>query len=197
MLHVVGASEMAERLRGLYGSGAVEGWRLQPMASSRTPLESFEAAFDAVGQQYGGNRGYSQLFRAGFVYGEEVVACPDAALLQIRNIGGETLRKIRRIVGGPPDPIPAGAGPVGDRDRVAAARLLSGLLSDSTRARYPELVRGLEGSRMPPEAVEAIAQSLEREALPPTDSMVALLLDTAGEMRLLDIYRATHRTTAT
>ncbi|MET9260469.1 hypothetical protein [Amycolatopsis sp. NPDC004079] len=195
VLHVVGASEMAERLRDLYGSGAVVGWQLQPMAQSRTPLEDYEAEFAAAGQQDGGNRGYGQLRRAGFAFGEEIAACPDDALLRIRNVGPKTLGKIRRIVGGPPELPARVAAPVDSPEPMtsASAQLLEGRLSASTRARYPELIRGLAASRMPLSAAETIVQSLEREALPPSEPLVALLLETAGQTRLLDIYRATHQ----
>lgn len=193
VLHVVGASEMAERLRALYGSGAIMGWQLQPMAQSRTPLDHYEADFAKAGQQDGGNRGYRQLQRAGFAFGEEIAACPDKALLTIRNIGERTLDKIRRIVGGPPEPPARVTAPVESRESASPRQILDAQLSASTRARYPELVRGLAASAMPSTAVETIAQSLEREALPPADPLVALLLETAGQTRLLAIYRATHQ----
>uniref|UniRef100_UPI003F492290 hypothetical protein n=1 Tax=Amycolatopsis sp. CA-096443 TaxID=3239919 RepID=UPI003F492290 len=191
VLHVVGASEMAERLRSLYGDGTIVGWRLQPMAPSRTPLEDYGAEFGATGQQDGGSRGYHQLRHAGFVFGEEVAACPDEALLKIRNIGPGTLRKIRRIIGGPPAPsarVAAGD----DLEPVPSGQILGGRLSASTRARYPELVRGLAASHMPPAALDTIARSLDNETPPPPEPLVALLLETAGQARLLDIYRATH-----
>ncbi|UKD50772.1 hypothetical protein L3Q65_00310 (plasmid) [Amycolatopsis sp. FU40] len=193
VLHVVGASEMAERLRDLYSAGAIVGWQLQPMDQSRTPLEEYESEFAAIGKQDGGSRGYHQLRQAGFAFGEEVAACPDEALLKIRNIGQATLDKIRRIVGGPPAPSTRATAPDHHREPTAPGQILNGRLSASTLARYPDLVRGLAASGMPASALETIAQSLEREAVPPADQLVTLLLETAGQTRLLDMYRATHQ----
>uniref|UniRef100_UPI003F494B46 acyltransferase n=1 Tax=Amycolatopsis sp. CA-293810 TaxID=3239926 RepID=UPI003F494B46 len=102
VLHIIGASEMAEQLRAFFGGGAIAGWSLQLMPESRTPLERYQPAFEAIPQHEGGARGYKQLTRAGFAYAEEVAACPDSALLRIRNIGPNTLTRIRAIVGGPP-----------------------------------------------------------------------------------------------
>jgi hypothetical protein len=44
LLHVIGASEMAEPLRHLYGSGGVTCWTLQPMRETRTPLHNVQQA---------------------------------------------------------------------------------------------------------------------------------------------------------
>ncbi|HEY3480473.1 MAG TPA: hypothetical protein VGL02_16375, partial [Streptomyces sp.] len=73
VLHVIGASEMAEQLRHLYGSGAVTGWTLQPMPETRTPLHTVQQAIRAASGDTG--RGYTQLTRHGFVATEEVQAC--------------------------------------------------------------------------------------------------------------------------
>lgn len=108
VLHVVGASEMADQLRLLYSGGAIAGWTLQPIPATRTPLEHYKPRFQALPREEGGIRGYKQLVHAGFVFGEEVAACPDSALLRVRNIGPNTLKNIRNIIGGPP----AGEAPV-------------------------------------------------------------------------------------
>jgi hypothetical protein len=49
VLHVVGASEMAESLRDLLSRGEVVGWALQPMAETRTPLDHFLPQFRGDG----------------------------------------------------------------------------------------------------------------------------------------------------
>ncbi|UJW36888.1 hypothetical protein L3Q67_45295 (plasmid) [Saccharothrix sp. AJ9571] len=197
VLHVIGASAMAERLRELLGTGVVTGWSLQPMPPSRTPLADYHAQFRALPQSEGGVRGFKQLTNAGFAFGEEVAACPDEVLLRERNIGPNTLARIRRIVGGPPPPpevlatridIDANgtSAPVADPQRLKPFDQL-------TRTRYPALVRGLAVSAMPASALTAIAHSLAAEALPPAEQLVELLLETAGEHQLLELYRQTHR----
>jgi hypothetical protein len=97
VLHVFGATEMAEQLRSLYGSGEITGGTLQPMAATRTPLHTVE-------QQIREAAGYTPLARGGFVHTEEVQATPDAALLGVRNVGPNTLPIIRKALPctGPP-----------------------------------------------------------------------------------------------
>ncbi|WP_158634405.1 acyltransferase [Amycolatopsis sp. WAC 01375] len=123
VLHVIGASEMAEQLRALYGRGAIAGWSLLPLPESRTPLEQYQSAFEAIPQREGGARGHKQLTHAGFAHAEEVAACPDSVLLRIRNIGPSTLTRIRSIVGGPPaeHPGPRIEIPAPDADGTSSA----------------------------------------------------------------------------
>jgi hypothetical protein len=200
VLHVIGASEMAETLRELLGHGDVVGWSLQPMAESRTPLYEYLDRFqNNTDDPSADARGYKQLDVAGFVYGEEVAACPDDVLRAIRNIGPRALATIRQIIGGPPPATPPAERRVGPvppvpaaRDHVGRAVLLEETLTPATRARYPELVAGLVASRMPDAAVDKIVAALNAEPVPPADPLVALLLETAGELGMLELYRATH-----
>lgn len=191
-LHVIGASAIAEQLRELYASGAVSGWTLRWMPESRTPLFHYLDELTAAGPQPGSKRGYNQLDRAGFVYVEEVQACPDTALLDLRNIGETALRAVRDVLGYATPPI--------DVDETGAAaerhRHIRATVTPATAARYPELVRLLAQSRMPREAVDAICAALDAEALPPADKLVTMLLRTAGEEKLLALYRETHTSTA-
>ncbi|SFW11916.1 hypothetical protein [Amycolatopsis australiensis] len=194
VLHVVGASAMAEQLRHLYGCGAVTGWTLQPMPETRTLLHTVQQAIrEASG---GTGRGYTQLSRGGFVHTEEVQACPDTAMLGVNNIGPGTLEIIRAVLPYTgPDPAEAAAEPAdaGDGGMAAVPHAgATGLFSTATRARYPRLVEQLAASRMPEAALTRIAEALNGEPLPPADPMVDLLLDTAGLRRALEIYRATH-----
>lgn len=192
VLHVVGASEMAEQLRALYGAGAVTGWTLQPMPGTRTPLHTVQQAIhDASG---GTGRGYTQLTRGGFVHTEEVQACPDAALREVHNVGPGTLDIIRAVLpyaGPDPAEVAEQTDTGGTVSEPPAARVAE-LFTPATRARYPRLVEQLAASRMSEAALAKIADALNGEPLPAADLMVDLLLDTAGLRRALEIYRATH-----
>ncbi|WP_326957569.1 hypothetical protein [Amycolatopsis sp. NBC_01286] len=149
VLHVVGATEMAEQLRSLYGTGEITGWSLQPMAGTRTPLHTVEQRIrDAAG---GTGRGYPPLARGGFVHTEEVQATPDAALLGVRNVGPNTLPIIRKVLPytGPAVDEAAELPPTA-RERLNAPERqaeLDELFTATTRARYRRLVDGLVGSR--------------------------------------------------
>jgi len=177
VLLVIGESEMAQRLREIYAAGEVVGWSLQPMPESRTPLHQVRGPIaDAVG---GSSRGYNQLNRHGFVYAEEVQACPDEALLDIRNLGTSVLARIRTVLpytGAEPPPA-----------RPATP------LTSPPRQRDRELVNGLATSAMPAGALKTIVAALNAEPVPPADDLVELLLDTAGLIDILALYRATHQ----
>ncbi|MFI5591109.1 hypothetical protein ACIA5G_39080 [Amycolatopsis sp. NPDC051758] len=194
VLHVIGASEMAEQLRHLYGSGAVTGWTLQPMPETRTPLHTVKQAILQAADGLG--RGYTQLTRGGFACTEEVQACPDTAMLGVTNIGPGTLEVIRAVLPYTgPDPAEVAAEQAdadGGTTEVPHAARVAALFSAVTRARYPRLVEQLAASRMPDAALAKVADALSSEPLPPVDPMVDLLLDTAGLRHALEIYRATH-----
>jgi hypothetical protein len=196
VLHVVGASEMAEQLRALYSAGTVTGWTLQPMPGTRTPLHTVERAIHDAGG--GTSRGYTQLTRGGFVHTEEVQACPDAALREVHNVGPGTLAIIRAVLpflGPDPDAV-ADPGDVagGDAPAVPQAARVAELFSPAARASCPQLVDELAAARVPDAALQKIAGSLSDEPVPPADPLVDLLLDTAGLRRALAVYRATHTT---
>lgn len=197
VLHVIGATEMAEQLRSLYGSGEITGWALQPMPDTRTPLHTVEQKIrDAAG---GTGRGYSPLARGGFVHTEEVQATPDAALLGVRNVGPNTLPIIRTVLPYTGPDVDAAA----DLPKAARERLLAPdrqaavdeIFAATTRARYRRLVDGLAASSVPTAALRKIGESLNAEALPPADPLVELLLETAGLNGLLQLYRDTHSPT--
>ncbi|WP_143021498.1 hypothetical protein [Prauserella marina] len=94
VLHVIGASEMAERLRAEYAAGTVAGWSLHPMPDTRTPLHYYRDAFRALDER-GHLTGYKSLDRHGFVWAEEVRACPDDALRAVNGVGPGRLDRIR------------------------------------------------------------------------------------------------------
>ncbi|MCR6488379.1 hypothetical protein M8542_36670 [Amycolatopsis sp. OK19-0408] len=194
VLHVIGASEMAEQLRHLYGSGAVTGWTLQPMPETRTSLHTVKQAILRAADGLG--RGYTQLSRGGFTCTEEVQACPDTAILGVPNIGPSTLDIIRSVLpylGPDPAELTAElADADGGTDASPQTARVGGLFTLATRARYPRLVEQLAASRMPHAALAKIADALNSEPLPLADPMVDLLLDTAGLRRILEIYRTTH-----
>ncbi|QRP42966.1 hypothetical protein [Amycolatopsis sp. FDAARGOS 1241] len=132
MLHVIGASEMAQGLREFYGRGDVVGWTLQPMAETRTLLAEFRDRIAAAGD--GSDRGYNQLERSGFVYGEEVQACPDEALLDLRNIGPAVLPRIRAVLPYTTPPQSANAVAGGGNERATLlARTLTPLRAGAQR----------------------------------------------------------------
>lgn len=191
------------------------------MEQTRTPLSRFAEELAAVGPQPGSQRGVNMLDRAGFVWAEEVRACPDVALLAVRNIGTRALEAIRQVLGPytapslpdsaatPPAPIPGsgavaageGGGEAGGRAQDHAGDVLAErehhvrqALSTAAAARYPELVRALPRTRMPVAALTAICAALNAEPSPPADPMVDMLLETAGESGLLELYRTTHAT---
>jgi hypothetical protein len=197
LLHVVGTSEMAEHLREIYGSGQIAGWSLQPMPPTRTPLHNFLDALVAAAHNPGSMRGYNQLDRHGFVYAEEVQVCPDAALLEMRNFGQIALTAVREVLG--PAPTIAPEEPRfktrrrGESEAVSARqRHLADRLSAPAAARYRELAHLLAQSQIPLAALDKICASLSSEPVPQADPLVTLLLDTAGEPDLLDLYRTTH-----
>lgn len=192
VLHVIGASEMAQRLREIYARSEVVGWSLQPMPDTRTLLSEVRGRItEAVGL---GGRGYNQIDRFGFVYAEEVQACPDDALLDIHNLGASVLSRIRNVLPYTASAPVHNSTPVlphrGDSERVV---LLEQQLTAAARARNHTLVDGLAASAMPAAALDKIIASLNAEPTPPADDLVELLLDTAGLGSLLALYRATHQ----
>lgn len=199
ILHVVGTSEMAEQLREIYSSGEIAGWSLQPMPPTRTPLHSYLEALVAAGPQPGSVRGYNQLDRQGFVFAEEVQVCPDEALLEMRNFGQIALAAVREVLG--PAPVIATAEEPRFKIRrrgqseAASARqqYVVENLSAPAATRYSEFVRLLAQSQIPLAALDKICAALSSEPVPGADPLVTLLLDTAGESGLLDLYRTIHR----
>jgi hypothetical protein len=193
VLHVVGASEMAEQLRSLYGSGEITGWTLQPMAETRRLLHTArQRILDAGG---GTGRGYTPLARWPFIHTEEVEACPDAALRGVRNVGPAALAIIRKVLPYTgPDLDDVAEPPPGRRSVHSSEReaQLGEVFTPVTRVRYRRLVDGLAAAAMPAKALTTIAESLNGEPVPPTDPLVDLLLETAGLNGLLQLYRDTH-----
>jgi hypothetical protein len=185
VLHVVGTSEMAEQLRLLLAAGDVPGWQLQPMLSTRTPLTAYLAEFAKIGTQHG----YNPVDRRGFTYAEEVQACPDSALLSVRTIGPKSLEVIRRVFG----PYSGDADTVAvDQAAADRRRHIYETATATTAARYPDLLRRMSASRLPVAAIDAICASLNAEQPPPVDPIVRMLLETAGDQMMLDLYLSTH-----
>lgn len=89
-LLVVGVGDLAQQCRVALAAGEVDGWDLEPVATSRTPLSTIaeETSTATVGA----------LERAGFTSLEELAACPDALLLELRNFGATRLRQLRALV---------------------------------------------------------------------------------------------------
>jgi hypothetical protein len=77
------------------------------------------------------------------------------------------------------------------RDHVGRAVLLEEALTLATRARYPELIAGLAASGYRTRR-STRSSPLNAEPVPPADPLVALLPETAGEVRMLEHYRAPH-----
>jgi hypothetical protein len=106
---VVGHDPVAHEVRALLAKGFA-GWDLQRLPEPQVLLETAEPIL--------GHRAYNMLTREGFRTVDEVAATPDAALLNIRNIGQKSLAAIHDMVtahtGGLLDPAPAEMGGVVD-----------------------------------------------------------------------------------
>ncbi|MDS0140550.1 MULTISPECIES: hypothetical protein [unclassified Amycolatopsis] len=191
-LHVIGTSEVAERLRAIYGADKVTGWTLHPMPDTRTPLDTLRQKLIELGG--GSGRVYTALDRAGFALVEEVSACPDAELRDIRTIGTTTLAIVRAVMPYVGPDINNKLAPAGRHQlRSPAGKAeLTAAFSPITQARYRRLVDGLLASAIPADTVGKIATSLNTEHTPPADPLVEALLETVGSAGLLQLYRETH-----
>lgn len=85
---VVGHDPLAHKLRALLRDSCA-GWELFPLPERQILLEVAEPIL--------GQRAYKMLTRAGFRTVDEVVATPDSALLNIRNLGTKSLAAIRDV----------------------------------------------------------------------------------------------------
>src|SRR5690349_5185163 len=83
-LHIVGDSPLADEFRRLLAAGAIPGWELHPVPGGHTPLHVLAGPLHRLS---GSVRFYNLLDREGFAWAEEVVATPDACLLELRNTG--------------------------------------------------------------------------------------------------------------
>jgi hypothetical protein len=191
-LHVIGTSEMAAQLRAIYGADKVTGWTLHPMPDTRTPLHTVRQKLIELGG--GTGRVYTVLDRVGFALVEEVSACPDAELLDIRTIGTRMLAIVRAVMPYIGADVDNNLPSAGDHQLRSAAEKaeLSEVFSDVTQVRYRRLVDGLLASTIPADMVGEIATSLNAEHTPPADPLVEALLETAGSAGLLQLYRETH-----
>lgn len=185
VVHVVGSTDLAERVRGVLEDNAIEGWRLHELPNERTPLKQVEARL--------GSRVYNGLTRNGFSTIEEGAAVPDDAFRHLRNVGPKFLATVRSVASIPDSP----ALPINNLVAAEAVqqrrRFLNDRLHETTAERYTAFVEALAGSSMPLSALDKISEALNNEPVPPTDPTVALLLETAGEDQLLEHYRRTHR----
>jgi hypothetical protein len=78
VLHIVGGSALADRLRELLAAGAGGHWSLHAIPRGHKPL----AVLAEPLQAYSGHRRYCNLLdKAGFATAQEVDATPDTALL--------------------------------------------------------------------------------------------------------------------
>jgi hypothetical protein len=104
---VVGHDPVAHEVRALLADGCA-GWDLYRLPEKQVLLEEAELML--------GHRAYNMLTREGFRTVEEVAATPDAALLNIRNIGPKSLAAIQDMAtaheGGLLGPAPAEKGGV-------------------------------------------------------------------------------------
>lgn len=181
-VHVVGASDLAERLRELLGDGFV-GWALHPVPATRTLLKVAEPTL--------GHRVHNMLSREGFITIEEVAATPDEALLDLRNLGTKSLNAIHAAVAAYAD---SSIAQLSGADEQASRREhIDTMLSPAHRVRNAQFVESLARSSVALEAVDAIVASLQTEPVPPVDPMVTLLLRTAGEPELSALYERAHQ----
>jgi Bacterial RNA polymerase, alpha chain C terminal domain len=189
VLHVVGASPMALRLRELLAEGAATGWELHPVRDGRTPLHVLAEPLLALS---GATRDYNLLRRNGFATVEELAATPDHCLLRIRHVGPKTVAAVHQVLRDLGWDSLKVAHPAAN-DAVAERRwLVMKRLAEDHRVRYREFADMLARSSMPLAALEKIADSLNAEATPPADPLVCLSLHTAGEADLAMYYQRTH-----
>lgn len=189
VLHVVGASPMALRLRELLAEGAAPGWELHPVRDGRTPLHVLAEPLLALS---GATRDYNLLRRNDFATVEELAATPDDCLLRIRQVGPKTVAAVHQVLRDLGWDSLKVAHPAAN-DAVAERRwLVMKRLAEEHRVRYREFADMLARSSLPLAALEKIAESLNAEATPPADPLICLLLDTAGEADLAMFYQRTH-----
>jgi hypothetical protein len=189
ILHVIGASTMAERLRELLVGQAAPGWELQPLPPNRTPLHLLAEPLLTVSA---GQRFYNLLDRNGFATVEEVAATPDGCLLLLRQAGPKMVAAVRLVLHdlGWDSPVPAHPSVT---DLVAERRVhVVSRLAEAQRVRYREFTGMLARSSMPLAALDKIIESLNAEAVPAADPLVCLLLETAGEADIARYYQDTH-----
>jgi hypothetical protein len=184
-LHVVGDQPVAGELRAVLQDGLLPGWRLRPMSDNHEPLHALQPTLTT--------RHYALLERNGFATVEEVVATPDEGLLSVHGAGPRFIAAVRAATADRTST--DGSSPV----HTSAAELvadrrqrLHDRLDPPQRLRYRDFAELLAASAMPATALNAIADALNIEPLPPADPLVILLLQTAGETSLLDHYTATH-----
>ena len=189
VLHVIGASTMAERLRELLAGQAVPGWELQPLPPSRNPLHLLAEPLLTLptGRQF-----YNLLDREGFATVEEVAATPDDCLRLFRQCGPKTVAAIRLVLRDlgwdtPASGHPSGTSLVAERQVYIVSRL-----AEAQRVRYREFTGMLARSSIPISALDKIIESLNAEAVPPADPFVSLLLETAGETEMASHYQQMH-----
>ena len=181
---VVGASAFATQIRALLADGGINGWCLHQLPDDTTPLHTL--------QPHLSTRYYGLLARNGFAAVEEVAAVPDRCLMTLRNAGPKFVAQVRHIIGGAESHSPPVLRP--SKTETAAERLtyLEESLEEPAVLRYREFITALSRTSIPTAALDKITDALNSEPLPPADPTVTLLLDTAGEPHLLDIYRRTH-----
>lgn len=182
IVHVVGTSGLAEALRRLLRDGAVSPWQLHPVPEPGTFLERAESTL--------GHRAYHVLCRAGFETIEEVAATPDDGLLELRNLGTKSLAAIHAAVA--EHLADAVTNTSGHDEHEGRRRRIADRVHPCHLNRHSEFLDRIARSRVPLEAVDTIVDSINAEAVPPADPMVILLLRTAGETRLADVYEAAH-----
>jgi hypothetical protein len=189
VLHVIGASLMAGRLRELLADQAAPGWELQQLPPGQTPLHLLLEPLLTVSA---GQRYYNLLARTGFVAVEEVAATPDDCLLSLRQAGPKMVAVIRLVLHDLGWDTPVFGRP-SVTDLVAEGQVhIGSRLIEAQRVRYREFAGMLARSSMPLSALDKIIDSINAEVVPPADSLVCLLLETAGEAEIASYYQLTH-----
>lgn len=189
VLHVVGGSRMALRLRELLASGAAAGWELHPVQAGQTPLGVLAEPLFAVS---GSVRFYNILARSDFCTVEELAATPEDCLRETYQVGPMMAAAVRQVLCdlGWESPVAArsAAG-----DAVAGRRaFIVARLAEEHRVRCHEFAGMLARSPLPLAALAKIAGSLSAETVPSADPLVCQLLDAAGEADLATYYQRTH-----
>jgi hypothetical protein len=186
VLHVVGDSPMALRIRALLADGAAAGWELHPVQAGRTPLSVLAEPLSAAS---GSVRYYNILARSDYCSVEELAATPEDCLRQMRQVGAMMAAAIRQVLRDLPDW--ESQGTAGDAVTSRRAFIVARLAGEH-QVRYREFAGMLARSPLSVAALAKIAGSLSAEAPPPADPQVCQLLAAAGEADLATYYQRTH-----
>jgi hypothetical protein len=180
---VIGHSPLAERVRAALRDGRLGGWRLHRLPDNQTSIQVLEPQLRG--------RYHNLLRRNDISTVEEAAAIPEAGWLELRHVGAAFVRALKQALAdhGVHDDVAHAADPT---DLDPRRKHVEGQLHPASPARSRDFCDLLIRSRIPLTAIDKIIESLNAEPVPAAAPMTLLLLETAGEPQLVDIYRRTH-----